>query len=69
MILLNPAKLDRPYSDERSAEVMRQTVEFFESKKIISGNCKFRCLIFHGSLQQLPTCMVRSDEILARPPP
>ena len=32
MILLNPRHLDRPYGDERSAEVMRETVEFFESK-------------------------------------
>jgi acyl-CoA dehydrogenase len=35
MILLDPRRLDRSphaYSDERSAEVMRQTIEFFESK-------------------------------------
>ncbi len=32
MILLNPRKLDRPYPDERSGEVMQQTVEFFENK-------------------------------------
>ena len=32
MILLNPNRLDRPYGDERSAEVMRQTVQFFENK-------------------------------------
>jgi len=35
MILLDPRHLDRslhPYADERSAEVMRQTVEFFETK-------------------------------------
>ena len=32
MILLDPKNLDRFYPDERSAEVMRQTVEFFESK-------------------------------------
>jgi acyl-CoA dehydrogenase len=31
-MLLNPRDLDRPYADERSAEVMRQTVAFFESK-------------------------------------
>ena len=32
MILLNPRHLDRHYPDERSAEVMRRTVEFFEAK-------------------------------------
>jgi len=32
MVLLNPLRLDRPYPDERSAEVMRRTVEFFEAK-------------------------------------
>ena len=32
MILLNPRHLDRRYPDERSAEVMRRTVEFFEAK-------------------------------------
>ena len=32
MILLNPRKLDREYPDERSAEVMQQTVDFFEQK-------------------------------------
>ena len=32
MILLNPGNPDRPYGDERSAEVMRQTIEFFETK-------------------------------------
>jgi acyl-CoA dehydrogenase len=32
MILLNPSHLDRRYPDERSAEVMRRTVEFFEAK-------------------------------------
>jgi acyl-CoA dehydrogenase len=35
MFLLDPRRLDRSsheYSDERSAEVMRRTVEFFESK-------------------------------------
>ncbi len=32
MILLNPTRLERTYQDERSAEVMRQTVEFFERK-------------------------------------
>ncbi|MBW2722744.1 MAG: acyl-CoA dehydrogenase [Deltaproteobacteria bacterium] len=32
MILLNPSRPDRPYRDERSAEVMRQTIEFFENK-------------------------------------
>jgi len=29
MILLHPRHLDRRYPDERSAEVMRRTVEFF----------------------------------------
>lgn len=32
MILLNPKKLCRSYPDERSREVMRKTVEFFEAK-------------------------------------
>jgi hypothetical protein len=35
MILLDPRRLDpspHAYHDERSAEVMRQTIEFFESK-------------------------------------
>ncbi len=32
LILLNPKQLSRPYADERSREVMRATVEFFESK-------------------------------------
>lgn len=32
MILLHPHHLQRDYPDERSAEVMRKTVEFFESK-------------------------------------
>src|SRR6186997_1579813 len=32
MILLNPKQHRRPYSDARSAEVMRTTIDFFESK-------------------------------------
>src|SRR3989442_7922823 len=32
MILLNPRHLERAYADARSAEVMRKTVEFFETK-------------------------------------
>ncbi|MCP4040013.1 MAG: acyl-CoA dehydrogenase, partial [bacterium] len=32
MILLNPKHRDRPYRDARSDEIMRKTVEFFESK-------------------------------------
>ncbi len=32
MILLDPRRLDRPYPDERSRELMRKTVEFFETK-------------------------------------
>ncbi len=32
MILLNPAKLNRFYPDERSKEVMTKTIEFFENK-------------------------------------
>ncbi len=32
MILLNPTKHLRPYPDERSAEVMRKTIDFFETK-------------------------------------
>jgi acyl-CoA dehydrogenase len=31
-ILLNPKRLERPYADERSRQVMRKTVEFFERK-------------------------------------
>ncbi|MEM9457694.1 MAG: acyl-CoA dehydrogenase family protein [Myxococcota bacterium] len=31
-MLLHPNRLDRPYPDPRSAEIMRKTVEFFESK-------------------------------------
>ncbi len=31
-MLLNPNKLDRFYPDERSREIMRKTVEFFETK-------------------------------------
>jgi len=32
MILLNPKHHQRPYADQRSAEVMRATIAFFESK-------------------------------------
>jgi acyl-CoA dehydrogenase len=32
MLLLSPKKHDRPYSDERSREVMRKTIDFFERK-------------------------------------
>ncbi len=32
MILLDPKNLTRPYPDARSAEIMRRTVDFFESK-------------------------------------
>jgi hypothetical protein len=32
MLLLNPHKLTREYPDEKSAEIMRKTVEFFEAK-------------------------------------
>ena len=32
MILLDPRNHNRPYSDERSREVMRKTIEFFENK-------------------------------------
>jgi acyl-CoA dehydrogenase len=32
MILLNPNAPTRPYADKRSAEVMRQTIAFFEAK-------------------------------------
>ncbi|MEN8242505.1 MAG: acyl-CoA dehydrogenase [Chloroflexota bacterium] len=31
-MLLNPKKLDRPYPDQRSAEIMKKTVAFFEAK-------------------------------------
>ncbi|HVM96559.1 MAG TPA: acyl-CoA dehydrogenase family protein [Candidatus Acidoferrales bacterium] len=31
-ILLNPKRLERPYRDQRSREVMHKTVEFFEAK-------------------------------------
>ena len=32
MVLLNPKKLVRKYSDEKSREIMRKTVDFFEQK-------------------------------------
>jgi len=32
MILLNPKQHDREYPDERSREIMRQTIDFFEKK-------------------------------------
>ncbi len=32
MILLNPKHHDRPYRDGRSQEIMRKTIEFFETK-------------------------------------
>ncbi len=32
MILLNPRKHDRPYPDQRSTEIMRSTIGFFEDK-------------------------------------
>ena len=32
MILLNPKQHARPYADERSREVMRKTIEFFEAQ-------------------------------------
>ena len=32
MFLLNPHKLTREYPDEKSAEIMRKTVGFFEAK-------------------------------------
>ena len=32
MILLDPKNLSRPYPDERSGEIMRKLVEFFEAK-------------------------------------
>jgi len=32
MILLNPKQHTRPYADDRSAEVMRKTIAFFETK-------------------------------------
>ena len=32
MILLNPKRHDRFYPDARSTEVMRKTIEFFETK-------------------------------------
>src|SRR3989304_9226390 len=32
MLLLNPKQLNRFYPDERSREIMRKTVEFFEAK-------------------------------------
>jgi acyl-CoA dehydrogenase len=32
MVLLNPKKLSRRYPEERSAQIMRRTVEFFENK-------------------------------------
>jgi acyl-CoA dehydrogenase len=32
MVLLNPRQHNRPYPDERSREIMRKTIEFFERK-------------------------------------
>ncbi|MEA3351674.1 MAG: acyl-CoA dehydrogenase, partial [Chloroflexota bacterium] len=32
MFLLNPKKHDRCYPDERSREIMRKTIQFFENK-------------------------------------
>jgi acyl-CoA dehydrogenase len=32
MILLNPSKHQRPYADDRSRQVIRKTIEFFESR-------------------------------------
>ena len=32
MILLNPKHHTRPYPDERSREIMRKTIAFFEDK-------------------------------------
>ena len=32
MLLLNPKHLNRFYPDERSREIMRKTIEFFENK-------------------------------------
>ncbi len=32
MVLLNPKRHSRPYADERSAEVMKKTIAFFETK-------------------------------------
>jgi len=32
MILLNPHHHSRPYADDRSVEVMRKTIAFFETK-------------------------------------
>jgi acyl-CoA dehydrogenase len=36
MVLLNPKKLVRKYSDEKSREIMRKTVDFFEQKGLKS---------------------------------
>ena len=36
MILLNPKKHDRKYSDEKSREIMLKTLEFFEKKGLAS---------------------------------
>ena len=32
MLLLNPKAHDRYYPDERSREIMRKTIEFFETR-------------------------------------
>ena len=33
MVLLDPRNPDRPYPDARSSEIMRKTIDFFESKE------------------------------------
>ncbi len=57
MILFNPKKLDRHYPDQRSREIMRKTVKFFENKGLGGPdarwdtwrNCEFNeILSFYG---------------------
>ena len=47
MILLDPHRLDRPYPDARSAEVMRRTVEFFEAKGLKKVNEDDRAAVWY----------------------
>jgi acyl-CoA dehydrogenase len=37
MILLNPKRHDRYYPDERSRQIMRKTIAFFENKGLKKG--------------------------------
>lgn len=47
MILLNPGKLDRHYPDQRSRDIMRKTVEFFENKGLTHVKSDDRERVFY----------------------